>query len=116
HVSVRAVARTGGATVAPPLPIAVAPRERVQIDWQAFPFRAQSPRSRLQTSLRCSQVVGVQIRPRGGIGRHGRLKICCPQGRGSSTLPEAISSSFSYLGAFCWCGYWSPIAVRVSRG
>ena len=25
--------------------------------------------------------------PCGGIGRRGRLKICCPQGRGSSSLP-----------------------------
>ncbi len=29
-------------------------------------------------------------RPRGGIGRHDRLKICYPQGCGSSSLPEAI--------------------------
>src|SRR5262249_36754877 len=36
--------------------------------------------------------------PRGETGRHGRLKICCPHGRGSSTLPEA-TFVFSSRGA-----------------
>ena len=34
--------------------------------------------------------------PCGGIGRRGRLKICCPRGRGSSSLPGGTKFSSDF--------------------
>ena len=31
--------------------------------------------------------MSTRVRERGGIGRHARLKICCPYGRGGSSPP-----------------------------